>query len=866
MSFIAGLGTLSQGAEVERIDFGRDVQPLLQKHCYKCHSLEQNKGGLRLDQRLSAHQGGDSGKPALVPGSPERSHFLELVRGTAEGDFMPPKGKGERLNTSQIELLQKWVKQGADWPDALNATGRIEPKHWAFRRPHRPEPPPVKHPAWVRNGIDSFLLAKLEAQGLQPADEADPRTLIRRLSLDLTGLPPTPDEVTVFAADQKPGAYERAVDRLMESPAYGERWARVWLDLARYADSKGYGSDPLRLYIWRYRDWVIDAFNRDMPYDLFIKSQIAGDQLPEPARTAAGLGLYALSPEFQDDRVDVTTRGFLGLTVACAQCHNHKFDPIPQTDYYSILGIFNNTKMNEYPLSAESVVKEYKDRKQKADGQQKMLDEYVRSQALQLAQIHATRTADYLMAVHNDKLADREKNAAQAGLDLETLNNWIAYLRKPSLEHLFLKPFADAVAANKPAAEVRKIAEDFQNLALAVFTEKKSIEEKNLIRLGGSKERGDLSNADLLSLERDKYFLWRDLYDKQGILIYGENGIARFLQGEFKTYLTTLRHDLERYKSEIPPQYPYLQIISDADNLKTQRLFLRGDRNNLGDETPPRSVTILSTGPPKVFTKGSGRLEFAETIASASNPLTARVMVNRIWQSHFGTGIVRTTSNFGQLGERPVNPQLLDYLAARFIENKWSIKAINREIMLTSTYQLSTGDDPKAFTADPENRLLWRANRQRLDVEELRDSLLFVSGKLDATAGGPPQQLTVENKRRTVYGFVSRKDLDPLLALFDFPNPNATSEQRIETTVPLQGLFFLNSPMMIQQTEALAERIGSTGDPATSIQKTYRLLFGRAATPQEITLGTQFLKDNETQPWPKYLQVLLSSNEFIFIG
>ena len=846
--------------------FEMRVRPVLAKNCFACHSASK-MGGLEMRSRDSLLKGGKSG-PAVIAGDPDHSLLIQAIR--QQGELkMPPQG---RLKDEEIEQISSWVKSGAIWPDAPSApaakTGEyvVTPEQrafWSFQPIQKPELPKVN----AKTPIDRFILAKLNEKGLAPVKLADKRTLIRRATYDLTGLPPSPEQIDGFLADKSSNAFEKVVDRLLASPHYGERWGRHWLDVARYSDNTldPTGETP-HPNAFRYRDWVIDAFNRDMPYDLFIKAQIAGDQLPEPSKTAAGLGLYALSPEFQDDRVDVTTRGFLGLTVACAQCHNHKFDPIPQTDYYSILGIFNNTKMNEYPLSSESVVKEYKDRKQKAGSQQKMLDDYVRSQGLQLAQIHATHTADYLMAVHNDKLADREKNAAQAGLDLETLNNWIAYLRKPSHEHPFLKSFADAVAAKKPAVEVRKIAEDFQNLALAVFTEKQSIEEKNLIRLGGSKERGDLSNADLLSLERDKYFLWRDLYDKQGILIYGENGIARFLQGEFKTYLTTLRQDLERYTSEIPPQYPYLQIISDADSLKTQKLFLRGDRNNLGDETPPRSVTILSSGSPKAFTKGSGRLELAETIASASNPLTARVMVNRIWQSHFGTGIVRTTSNFGQLGERPVNPQLLDYLAARFIENKWSIKAINREIMLTSTYQLSTGDDPKAFTADPENRLLWRANRQRLDVEELRDSLLFVSGKLDATAGGPPQQLTAENKRRTVYGFVSRKDLDPLLALFDFPNPNATSEQRIETTVPLQGLFFLNSPLMIQQTEALAERIGSTGDQATSIQKTYRLLFGRAATPQEIILGTQFLKGNDTQPWPKYLQVLLSSNEFIFIG
>ncbi len=846
--------------------FEMRVRPVLAKNCFACHTASK-MGGLEMRSRESLLKGGKSG-PALTAGDPDHSLLIQAIR--QQGELkMPPQG---RLKDEEIEQLTSWVKSGAIWPEAPAAPATkageyiVSPEQrafWSFQPIRKPALPKVD----AKTPIDRFILAKLNEKGLSPVQPADKRTLIRRATYDLTGLPPTPEEIDAFLADKSASAFEKVVDRLLASPHYGERWGRHWLDVARYSDNTldPTGETP-HPNAFRYRDWVIDAFNRDMPYDVFVKAQIAGDQLPDPAKTAAGLGLYALSPEFQDDRVDVTTRGFLGLTVACAQCHNHKFDPIPQTDYYSILGMFNNTKMNEYPLAAEAVVKEYKDRKKKSDDQQKTLDDYVRGQALQLAQIHATRTADYLIAVRKDNLEDREKNAAEAGLDLETLNNWIAYLRKPTREHPYLKPFQAALTANKPESEVRKIAEEFQALALTVFTEKKAIEEKNLIRLGGSNERGDLSSANLLSLERDKYFLWRDLYDKQGILIYGENGIARFLQGEFKTYLITLRKDLERFKKEIPEQYPYLQIISDLDELKKQKLFLRGDRNNLGEDTPPRNVTILSSGPPKPFTKGSGRLEFAEAVVSPQNPLTARVMVNRIWQSHFGTGIVRTTSNFGQLGERPVNPELLDYLAARFIENKWSMKAMNREIMLTATYQLSTADSPKAFTADPENRLLWRANRQRLDVEELRDSLLFVSGKLDQKAGGPPEQLTVENKRRTVYGFVSRKDLDPLLALFDFPNPNATSEQRIETTVPLQGLFFLNSPLIIKQTEALAERIGSTGDQAASIQKTYRLLFGRAATQQEIALGTEFLKSNKDQPWPKYLQVLLSSNEFIFIG
>jgi mono/diheme cytochrome c family protein len=846
--------------------FEMRVRPVLAKNCFACHTGSK-MGGLEMRSRESLMKGGKSG-PAIVPGDPDHSLILQAVRQQTDLK-MPPQG---RLKDDEIEQIASWVKAGAVWPDApvtaapKNADYLVTPEQrafWSFQPIRKPEIPKAN----AKSPIDRFIVAKLNEKGLAPVKSADKRTLLRRATYDLTGLPPTPEEIDSFLSDNSPAAFEKVVDRLLASPRYGERWGRHWLDVARYSDDKldPTGQTP-HPNAFRYRDWVIEAFNQDMPYDLFVKAQIAGDQLPDSAKTAAGLGLYSLSPEFQDDRVDVTTRGFLGLTVACATCHNHKFDPIPQTDYYSILGIFNNTKMNEYPIASEDVVKEYKARKKKADDQQKKLDEYVQTQGSQLAQILASRTADYLMAVRKDKLEDREKNAADAGLDLETLNRWIAYLRKPAREHPYLKPWFDAVAAKKSDDEARKIAEDFQALALTVYTEKKSIEEQNLIRLGGSTERRDLTNANLLSLERDKYFLWRDLFDKQGILIYGENGIARFLQGEFKTYLAALRTDLNQYKKEIPEQYPFLQIISDLEKPKKQKLFLRGDRNNLGDEVPARSLTILSSGPPKIFTKGSGRLELAESIASPDNPLTARVMVNRIWQSHFDTGIVRTTSNFGQLGERPTNPELLDYLAARFIENKWSIKAMNREIMLTATYQLSTEDSPKAVTADPENRLLWRANRKRLDAEELRDSLLFVSGKLDAKIGGKPEPLTVENHRRTVYGFVSRKDLDPLLALFDFPNPNATSEQRIVTTVPLQGLFFLNSPLMINQTEALAQRIAAAGDLTASVKKTYRLLFGRAPSQKEIDLGIEFLNSNKDQPWPKYLQVLLSSNEFIFIG
>ena len=421
--------------------FEMRVRPVLAKNCFACHTGSK-MGGLEMMSRESLLKGGKSG-PAIVPGDPDQSLLLQAVRQQHELK-MPPQG---RLKDDEIEQLASWVKSGAVWPQTpvssapKTAEYVITPEQrafWSFQPIRKPEVPKVD----AKSPIDRFIVAKLNEKGLTPVKIADKRTLLRRATYDLTGLPPTPEQIDAFLNDKSANAFEKVVDRLLASPQYGERWGRHWLDVARYGDDKldPTGKTP-HPNAFRYRDWVIGAFNQDMPFDLFIKAQIAGDQLPDSSKTVAGLGLYALSPEFQDDRVDMTTRGFLGLTVACAQCHNHKFDPIPQKDYYSLLGIFNNSKMNEYPLAAEPVVKEYKDRKKKADDQQKALEDYVQGQAVQLSQILASRTADYLMAVWKDKYEDREKNAAAAGLDLETLNRWVAYLRKPAKEHPYLKPW-----------------------------------------------------------------------------------------------------------------------------------------------------------------------------------------------------------------------------------------------------------------------------------------------------------------------------------------------------------------------------------------------------------------------------------------
>ena len=840
----------------QRDFFEMRVRPVLAKNCFACHGSAR-MGGLEMSGREALIKGGKSG-PAIVPNDPDKSLLIQAVAQTHERLKMPPQGK---LAESEIADLRAWIKDGAVWPAGAPANNAkqgeyvITPEQrafWAFQPVRKPEPPAVKDKGWARGPIDRFILAKLESQGLKPVRGAGKRVLIRRATLDLIGLPPTPEEVEAFVRDESKDAFAKVVDRLLASPQYGERWGRYWLDVARYSDDKlNSTQDEPYANSFRYRDWVIRAFNQDMPYDLFIKAQIAGDLLPEkdPEKYEAGLAFYANSPEFQDDRVDVTARGFLGLTVACATCHDHKFDPIPTKDYYSLLGIFRDTAYHEVPLAPDDVVAAFKKAKKQVDDQQTEIGDFLHKQATELSEILAAQTARYLKAAArlDAPKADAKAIAAEEGLDQETLELWAKYLKKPNKEHPYL-----------PAKDPK----EFQALVLAVYAEKKHIDDQNYIRLGGSNARGDLSRADLLSLERDKYFLWRDLFSESGILYYGDKKIDRFLQGEWKSHLDAMRAHLAELKKAMPPQYPFLRAIEDVKNPSNMKVWIRGSQDSPGEEAPRRFLAILSPADRKPFTKGSGRLELAEAIADPKNPMTARVMVNRIWQHHFGQGIVRTPSNFGQLGDRPSHPELLDYLAARFVENKWSIKAMHREIMLSGAYALAAEGSAKNEAVDPENRLVWRFNRRRLDVEALRDSLLYVAGNLDLNAGGPAAKLTDDNKRRTVYGFVSRRKLDRMLALFDFPSPNNTSEQRLSTNVPLQRLFFMNSGLVADQAKALAGRL--TGPDMGRINQAYLILFGRAATKQEIELGLEFLRQGK-DAWPQYAQVLLSSNEFSFV-
>lgn len=832
--------------------FETKVRPVLAKNCAACH-IGASMGGLQMDTREHVLKGGKSGA-AVVAGDPEKSLLIQAVRQTNSKLKMPPGGK---LTDSEVADLTNWVKSGAAWGESAAAikapsyTITAEQRaFWSFQPIREPAAPALKNAAWAKSPIDRFVMAKLEAEQLRPVKPAGKRTLIRRASYDLTGLPPSPEEIEAFLNDRSPGAFAKVVDRLLESPRYGERWGRYWLDVARYSDDK-LDSERENPYpnSFRYRDWVIQALNEDMPYDMFVKAQIAGDIMPVPAgsrwdraKLEPGLGFYSLSPEFQDDRVDATARGFLAMTVACAQCHDHKFDPIPTKDYYSLMGIFASTELSEYPLAPAAEVEAYKAKKKEIDDLKVSIDALLKTQTMALAEVLAANTAEYVRAVASGKPA--------ADLDKETLERWKKYLGRKEWEHPYFKDWR----SQDPAK--------LQDLIVKVNEEKVRIDDENHVRLGLNPSRNNLANADLKSLERDKYVLWKDLFAGGGVMYYSARNIDRFLGPIFQQRLQAMRADLDKLEKALPPPYPFLQTIRDKANPGNQRVHLRGSADNLGDEAPRRFLSVLSEGEPKPYKKGSGRLELAEDIACAGNPLTARVIANRLWLHHFGRGIVNTPSNFGQLGERPSHPELLDYLASRLIADGWSLKKLHREIMLSATYQLSAESTEANFAKDPDNRLLWRANRRRLDVEAMRDAFLATSGALDLTMGGKAQKLNDDNSRRTVYGFVSRRKLDGTLSLFDFPNPNATSEQRLDTNVPLQRLFYLNSGFAEKQAKSLAERLRRLPDDGARIGQAYLLLFGRPPSPEEGKLGLEYLGN---AGWARYAQALFASNEFSFV-
>lgn len=738
--------------------FEKHVRPLLAKHCYECHSADSEQSGeLALDTLEGLKTGGSRG-PLFSPEQPEKSLFLHAISYKDDELLMPPEGK---LAAKELAVFEQWVKLGAVTPEykgPLRDQSKLDlekaRQFWSFRPLQQVTPPSLSDDQaaqWVRRPLDAFIWQQLREHKLQPSGEADRRTLIRRVTFDLTGLPPSYDEVQAFIADESPDAYERLVDRLLASPHYGERWARHWLDLARYSDTLEQWLNS-SAQAWLYRDWVVAAFNRNLPYDEFVRLQLAADMLPDTLpKDLAALGFLGLSPSYWkelrlapeiietvvaeewEERIDAVSRTFLGLTIACARCHDHKFDPITTEDYYGLAGVFASTQLEDRPLLPPAEAQVVIEAKAKVDALKKKLE----------------------------TVKDKSSSEAQ---------QW--------------------------KKEMESIEQSTPN-----FSEP-----------------------------------WANVVREASIYVVAD--------GDEFTKL--------EYRENQPRDLP---------------VFRRGNPSNPGPIVPRRYPAVLSDGTPEPFQKGSGRAELAEQLLTDSQGLTARVFVNRIWGQHFGAGLVRTPSNFGVQGDPPTHPELLEYLAAKFVRQGWDIKGLHREMVLSATYRQSSDFTAAGDQADPENRLLWRMSRRRLEVEMWRDSMLAVAGNLDPTIGGnclPLQSPT--NFRRTLYAQIARRDLDPLLRLYDFPEPTSHSPRRLPTTTPLQQLYVLNGPFIMNQASVIASNLPEADD--AKVAACYRQLFARDPSEQEKQLAMQFVNASEgtpTQRWQRYVHALLGLNEFIFV-
>jgi hypothetical protein len=852
--------------------FENKIRPVLVEQCLKCHSAEAEKtkklrGGLKLDTKVGGwEKGGDTG-PAIVAGKPGEGTLLKSLKYTDTDLQMPPKGK---LADSVIKDFEKWIADGAVDPRgniAVKPVAGIDiekgRQFWSFTPPKETAVPTIANPqVAVHNPIDAFVHQKWTEKGIKPVPQADKRTLIRRVYYDLTGLPPSAEEIEAFLADDSSDAFAKVIDKLLASPGYGEKWARHWLDVAHYAEDQAhtFGVKP-KTQAWRYRDWVIAALNSDMPYDRFVKLQIAGDMLADtgddPFIKYAGLGFLGLGAEYYkntaaaqaiaeelDDRVDTLTRGFLGLTVSCARCHDHKFDPIPTRDYYAIAGIYMGTNMSDAPLVSATELKAYNE----AQAKVKEVDDKVKSlvgDAAKAAQkLAQSQIPKYLVVAAKVKERKNGKSlvnelAKEEGLNSYFLNRWVKFLDTPAAKAL---PAMKEWFALKPMAtetEVKAAAEMLQ----------KAVSEGN----------------------KNQAVRKAVLTDQSAPLFVSPDDAEKFVAEGDRPKVAELRTELDKRKKASPPAPAVAHVISG--NGAGMKIYVRGNPATPGEAAPKGFLQVLSTSPISAHTgKDFTRLDLANAIASQENPLTARVIVNRVWATHFGRGLVATPSNFGKLGDRPSHPELLDWLAVNFMKNGWSLKWLHRQIVLSSIYQLDSCPDAANDKVDAGNTYLWRGSRRRLDIELWRDTLLSVSGNLDPSRGGPTFDLRDPNaKRRTVYSKISRHELDGLLRLFDFPDANVTADKRVTTTVPQQQLFALNSEFMTLQSRAFATRIDklASTDPDKVIAA-YRLAYGRTPEAREMELAERFLKlpprsDDKLTRWQQYAQILLASNELMYV-
>ena len=920
--------------------FEKNVRPILIDRCYECHSAQKNssKGGLILDSRDGAYKGGDEG-PSVIPGDLEKSLLIKAVRYTDPEFAMPPKKTGGKLPDDKIAILEEWVKMGAPMPmggaaKLTGLTGKAR-EHWAFQPVTKPTVPEVKNKAWVKTPIDAFILAKLEEKGLQPNPSASPESFLRRVSYDLIGLPPTSEQVDAFEkaiqaaqiADTmalragKPavaveGVYAKQIDFLLASPHYGERWGRHWLDTARYSDTRGLqvdqGDSLFRdyrfAYAWTYRDYVINALNDDKPYDQFIVEQIAADRIPgispDDPRLAA-LGFLTVGKRFDDpndiidERIDTTTKAFLGLTVSCARCHDHKFDPIPIKDYYSLHGIFASTvePLHLPTIAATSktasiartdfnkrlgqlqdeqvagffrYMRETRARYDKEMAGRLMIASVRRGSAeagdySDKYKIHLVDDTDFAaMRIQKDSpitgpfaaaaavpvvyFAERAPGAIEEAL--KDTDHPVNPIIAAALRGLKPKSLDDVAAAYQKAYNENKAA-ILAHLALLAKPgdgwKKTSPAIAEMTGYPWAIPSYDevFNNEDMISLFSTRKFC----ADWQNRPIYGGNGNREPVAYFRHTQINELRLSHPGAPGEA-------MVVQDSEAPKDSYVFKRGDKNNKGEIVPRQFLDILSKeGERKPYVDGSGRYEFAQSIATKENTMTARVAVNRTWMKHFIEGFVITADDLGNMSEKPSHPELLDYLANDFMENGWTMKRLHRMIVMSNVYRLDS--DPTAnplvvkkgpvdpLKIDAGNRLLWRGNLRRLDFESIRDSMILLTGKLNPLVGGQPANITDEpfSYRRSLYGYVDRRRLSDTLSQFDYGDPDQPNSKRNSTIVPQQALFFMNNPLSVEVARAVAARkdVLNALSEDQRIVAMFRCMFQRRPSTNEIRVAQEFL-------------------------
>ena len=800
--------------------FERNVRPVLVANCYACHgpSAPEPQADLRLDSRAAILKGGRNG-PAVIPGRPGESRLLQVLTGKS-GVRMPPAGS---LTQEQIDHIAEWVRMGAPYPEAPDSGPDLG--HWSLQPPAA-EAAPRSESGWAVSEIDRFVEWQLRERSLSPSAPAGPRTLIRRLYLDLVGFPPTPEEVDQFAAEPGEPAYEALVDSLLSSERFGERWARYWLDVARYADD-GSQARPFPI-AWTYRDWVIEALNDDMPYDEFVLRQLAADLLGGDRRHLAALGFLAVGlngprptdvPENVDDRIDVITRGLLGLSVSCARCHDHKFDPIPQADYYSLYGVMLNSPVSVDPVPIDD---------HKGGPSSDFFNEKLAKRRASLDTYKQERLSDHVREFREPEMLGRyleagwhsrhmsnpevERLSKERDLNHYLLDRWRNYLS--GLRGQSLETFRELDGAGGAA----RLA---QRMSAADRARRWPDPEREALRLA---LRGNGSPTDI------------PLEDFWWVQNEGDSNVMKALRWQYHTVV---------FDWSLRGGPRHASVVREPSRLLPAHIFVRGNQHDKGRRVPRRFLSALPG--PREFKSGAGRLEFARAIASSENPLTARVMVNRVWARLFGEGIVRTTSDFGLRGDRPSHPRLLDHLASEFVDQGWSVKGLVRQIVLTKAYRQSSQSREDGNREDPDNLLLWRQNRTRLDFEALRDSMLRVSGRLNQSTGGPPFELRAvpSSPRRTVYAYVSRERPSALMRTFDFSNPEEHAPKRQVTTVPQQALFLMNGSFVAEQARAA---VANCQEGAECPEQVHRRILGRSPSHDEMLAARNFLTAAAASP------------------